>query len=37
MLVAIITVAGVSSRFNQDIAEKDKVLKCMKRTVMILC
>ncbi|MGI5102626.1 DUF6564 domain-containing protein [Treponema vincentii] len=29
MLVAIITVAGVSSRFNQDIAEKDKVLKCI--------
>lgn len=29
MLVAILTVAGVSSRFNQGIAEKDKVLKCI--------
>lgn len=27
--IAIITVAGISSRFNQDIYEDDKVLKCI--------
>lgn len=29
MKIAIITVAGISSRFNQDIPEKDKILKCL--------
>lgn len=27
--IAIITVAGISSRFNKDIPDKDKVLKCI--------
>ena len=27
--IAIITVAGISSRFNKDIPEEDKVLKCL--------
>lgn len=29
MKIAIITVAGISSRFNRDVPEKDKVLKCL--------
>lgn len=29
MKIVIITVAGVSSRFNQDVPEEDKILKCL--------
>ena len=29
MKISIITVAGVSSRFNKDIPEEDKILKCL--------
>ena len=29
MKISIITVAGVSSRFNKDIPEENKILKCL--------
>ena len=29
MKISIITVAGISSRFNKDVSEEDKILKCL--------